>query len=397
MGDYFMVLKNKNLVFSRCSGDVPLLSFFSGAGFLDIGFLKTGSFSIPWHNECHESFAKAYEHGISRLGYNTGNEKIQSQGRIENLRASAILNKAFGNKAPQMFGVIGGPPCPDFSSAGKNHGGKGKNGKLTRDFVNMICNLHPHFFLIENVSGLLETKKHRAFLFSLLKKLGNFYAIDLRVLDALEYGVPQSRRRVFVVGICTEWLEKYYPKTCLSIINKSNELTKLNISEKRNTKDMATDLYKLSWFSWPTPKFPNAKNAYSWGKRGCAPDELLVGHQFSKINGHPNAHDVFHAYSEKFQTIRAGDTSRKSFKRLHRYEYSPNAAYGNNEVHLHPTKKRRISVAEALSLQSVPKEYCFPDDMTLTDKFKAVSNGVPVLLAESMAMAITQFLNGERK
>ena len=83
----------------------------------------------------------------------------------------------------------------------------------------------------------------------------------------------------------------------------------------------------------------------------------------------------------------------KVLKRLHRYCYSPNAAYGNNEVHLHPTKPRRISVAEALVLQSVPKEYCFPDGMTLTDKFKAVSNGVPVLLAESMATAFTQIFN----
>ena len=98
---------------------------------------------------------------------------------------------------------------------------------------------------------------------------------------------------------------------------------------------------------------------------------------------------------QKFDTIKAGDTSRKSFKRLHRYSYSPNAAYGNNEVHLHPTERRRISVAEALSLQSVPREYSFPDDMSLTDKFKAVSNGVPVLLAESMATAIAKFLTGE--
>ena len=78
----------------------------------------------------------------------------------------------------------------------------------------------------------------------------------------------------------------------------------------------------------------------------------------------------------------------KSFKRLHRFFYSPNVAYGNNEVHLHPTEPRRISVAEALALQSVPREYAFPEDMTLTAKFKAVGNGVPVKLAEHVAKSI---------
>lgn len=391
------MLKEKNMICSTGGRKIPLLSFFSGAGFLDIGFLKTEKFSIPWHNECHEPFAIAYEHGIAHLGYNRGREKTQSRGRMENLRASTILNQAFGTENPQMFGVIGGPPCPDFSRAGKNRGCKGKNGKLTRNFANMILNLRPNFFLLENVPGLLETKKHRSFLFLIIKKLAASYAMDLRVLNALEYGVPQSRRRVFIVGICLKWLALHHSKTYRNIVTKSRGIAELDVSEKRSIQDVSADLSGLSWFPWPTPRFPNAKTAYAWGKQGGAPDELMVGHQFSKINGHPNAHDVFRTYSAKFQIIKAGDTSRKSFKRLHPYGYSPNAAYGNNEVHLHPTEQRRISVAEALTLQSAPEEYFFPDNMTLTDKFKAVSNGVPVLLAESIAMAFTQFFNGEIK
>ncbi len=372
--------------------EIPVLSFFSGAGFLDAGFLKTGSFAIPWHNECHKPFVAAYEHGIARLGYNTGSEKIQSPGKIENLKAELIIKQAFGGKKPPVFGVIGGPPCPDFSCAGKNHGSKGQNGKLTRIFANKILKLRPTFFLLENVPGLLETKKHRTFLFSVMEKLGKSYAVDLQVLNALEYGVPQSRRRVFVVGVCLKWIARNASGTYRDIAAKSRKIITLDVSEKRSAKDVAADFSKLHWFCWPPPKFPNAESAYSWGKRSSAPKELLVGNRFSTINGHPNANDLFRAYSNKFKIIKEGDTSRKSFKRLHRYCYSPNAAYGNNEVHLHPTKPRRISVAEALALQSMPKEYCFPSNMTLTDKFKAVSNGVPVLLAESMAAAFIQFL-----
>jgi DNA (cytosine-5)-methyltransferase 1 len=84
--------------------------------------------------------------------------------------------------------------------------------------------------------------------------------------------------------------------------------------------------------------------------------------------------------------------SRKSYKRLHRQRYSPTAAYGNNEVHIHPVQSRRISVAEALAIQSLPKTYELPPDMTLSAMFKLVGNGVPYLAAREIAMMIRGLL-----
>ena len=85
--------------------------------------------------------------------------------------------------------------------------------------------------------------------------------------------------------------------------------------------------------------------------------------------------------------------SKKSYKRLHRWRYSPTVAYGNNEVHLHPYKPRRLSAAEALALQTLPKEFELPKDMTLTDKFKTIGNGVPYLLSSGVAKTVMHFLN----
>ena len=70
---------------------------------------------------------------------------------------------------------------------------------------------------------------------------------------------------------------------------------------KGGVRDVATDISTLSWFPWPEPKFPDAVTRYSWGERGGAPDELSVGHQFSKVNGHPNAKDVFRVYSSEIR------------------------------------------------------------------------------------------------
>jgi DNA (cytosine-5)-methyltransferase 1 len=94
----------------------------------------------------------------------------------------------------------------------------------------------------------------------------------------------------------------------------------------------------------------------------------------------------------RFKSVPEGDDSKKSFKRLHRWRYSPTAAYGNNEVHLHPYKARRLTVAEALAIQSLPKNFVLPPDMTLSDKFKAVGNGVPFLAAKSVAATINNFI-----
>ena len=79
------------------------------------------------------------------------------------------------------------------------------------------------------------------------------------------------------------------------------------------------------------------------------------------------------------------DTSKKSFKRLHRYRYSPTACYGNNEVHLHPFEPRRLSLREAMRIQGIPDEYELPEGSSLTIKFKLIGNGVPVPLAYNIA------------
>ena len=92
-----------------------------------------------------------------------------------------------------------------------------------------------------------------------------------------------------------------------------------------------------------------------------------------------------------------GDDSKKCYKRLHRWRYSPTAAYGNNEVHLHPYKARRLSVAETLAIQSLPKSFALPPDVSLSAKFKTIGNGVPYLLAKGVAEAVRTFLEREAR
>ncbi len=106
----------------------------------------------------------------------------------------------------------------------------------------------------------------------------------------------------------------------------------------------------------------------------------------------PNGNEGFEPKSNKFKIVAEGDVSRKSFKRLHRWRYSPAAAYGNNEVHLHPIQPRRLTVREALRIQTVPDTYIFPPDLALSHKFKMIGNGVPIKLSQMVAESMANFL-----
>lgn len=360
--------------------EIPVLSFFTGGGFLDIGFEQAG-FRAVWTNEIDKNFAEMYSYGMTlwRKSDFSGSAEAQISARrnIEYLFAPEILKNAFNGKTPSFFGVIGGPPCPDFSPGGKNKGCHGENGKLSKTFIHRIRSIKPSFFVFENVPGLYRTKTHRSFLTSMEEKLEKgSYCLDLKILNSLDFGLPQDRERLFMIGIQQGTLQK-----CLKRKVKTNE---------------------REWFQWPEPKHREAKKSYTWpgivldGKKPSKPSkipaELMVYSLFNrKIDPSklPNGKDCFKPRSVKFGIIREGDTCRKSFKRLHRFRFSPTVCYGHNEVHLHPWENRRLSVREAMRLQGIPDSYALPENASLTAKFAIVSNGVPVPLSYEVAKSLS--------
>lgn len=380
---------------------IPILSFFTGAGFLDLGFRQSG-FNAIWHNEYSAAFVSGFEHGMASLGLSNESARIQATQSILEVSSEEIIRSAFKDGAiPECFGVIGGPPCPDFSVGGKNRGSKGENGRLTEVFANRILEIRPSFFLLENVPGLLRTSKHREFLASIMEHLGTEFFLDLRILNALEYGVPQDRERIFLFGLNRRWLKRK------SSENLPTQDVKRLISKARSSNRTLGEPLDSFWFPWEHRKlYWKPKNSFVWPDtdpfgsspdRPSAPIELMVGPLLLDSEATamlPNGMDCFVPYSAKFHEIPEGDVSGKSFKRLHRWRFSPAAAYGNNEVHLHPTEPRRINVREAMRIQTVPDAYSLPSSMPLSAKFKTVANGVPVKLASAVASSIRLVLDG---
>ena len=139
-----------------------IFSFFSGAGFLDLGFELSG-FKISLVNEIFAPFLKGYSYARSQMKIDEPEYGYVDEGIEKFLEVSkAFQLKSLINNARQqnrLVGFIGGPPCPDFSVGGKNRGGKGDNGRLSDVYIELICQQQPDFFLFENVKGLWRTKK----------------------------------------------------------------------------------------------------------------------------------------------------------------------------------------------------------------------------------------------
>ena len=357
-----------------------IFSFFSGSGFLDLGF-EASNFDIVFVNEFYTPFIDAYRYSREKMeipepAYGYYNGDINDFFDEKRNELQSYINEARSDGS--LVGFIGGPPCPDFSVAGKNRGSEGDNGKLSQSYVDLIIAQKPDFFLFENVKGLWKTARHREFYEKLKNELREAgYVITDRLTNSLEYGAAQDRDRILMFGIH------------VSCVRDETAIDNFVWAEFQKYS-----LLQAKKYNWPTVnKFQQDQST------PCPdgiPEPLTIEYWFKKndVYNHPNANDYFQPRQgiAKMRTIEEGDVSRKCYKRPHRWRYSPTAAYGNNEVHLHPYKERRMSAAETLAIQTLPKEFQLPPDMTLTDKFKTIGNGVPYVLAEGIAKTIWKFI-----
>lgn len=367
---------------------IVIFSFFSGVGILDLAF-ENNSYEIAFVNEYKECFIEAYKFSRKnlqmqepRLGYSNKSAIIYTKGKNKKRLIRMIQEeKEKGN----VVGFIGGPPCPDFSVGGKNRGVTGENGRLTKTYFDLIVRCKPDFFLFENVKGLVKTEKHKMFYNEMKMKVTHSgYVISDKVVNALSYGVPQFRERILMIG----FVESKFRRKAIYNVDKRNYFN----FPWGKYKQFEID--KILRMNWPVAEEfeENSNRDFIYD----VPKSLTVEYWFRRnhVTEHPNQNRVFSVKGglDKMQRILEGDTKRKSFKRLHRWKYSPTAAYGNNEVHLHPYKVRRLSVAEAMAIQSLPENFILPNDISLTAMFKMIGNGVPYLMAECIAKTLKELV-----
>ena len=160
---------------------MKIVSLFSGAGGLDLGFQKAG-FEVIYANEYDKSIWETYER----------NHKAPLDKRD--------IRKIKSNEIPDCDGIIGGPPCQSWSEAGSLKGIEDARGQLFYDFIRILKEKQPKFFVAENVSGMLSKRHESAVnnIISMFEDAG--YKMHIKLLNANDYDVPQDRLRVFYVG-----------------------------------------------------------------------------------------------------------------------------------------------------------------------------------------------------
>ena len=319
-----------------------IISFFAGAGGLDLGFRQAG-FTVIWANEFDKEIWETYEKNHKNT--------ILERRSITALKESDV---------PDCDGIIGGPPCQSWSEAGALRGIKDKRGQLFFDFIRILKAKKPFFFLAENVSGMLMPRHQNALenIKEMFKEAG--YVLSVQLLNASDYHVPQDRKRVFFIGIRKD-------------LGFQFQFRAMGFS-KVTLKETISDLQE------------NALPALSGNKTNgekclIANHEYMVG-GFSSIFMSRNR---VRGWDEQSFTIQAGGRHaplHPQAPKMQLIEANKRAFIAGKE-HLY----RRLSVRECARIQTFPDDFIFHYDK-IAAGYKMIGNAVPVQLAYYLASEI---------
>ena len=325
---------------------MKVISLFSGAGGLDLGFEKAG-FEIEWANEFDKSIWETYEKNHS------------------NYLDKRDIRKIPLNEIPECDGIIGGPPCQSWSEAGACKGINDDRGKLFYEFIKILNDKKPKFFVAENVSGMLAEKHKDAVqnFIKMFKETG--YDVNLYLVNAADYGVPQDRKRVFYIGFREGLNIKFeFPKPLGKKVNLKEAIGDL--------QDTAIPALEKNKTNGVYCKFPN--------------NEYMTG-GFSTIYMSRNR---VRSWDEQSFTIQAGGRHAPIHPQAPKMEFveknKREFVKGKEDLY------RRLTVRECARIQTFPDTFQFYYT-DVADGYKMVGNAVPVRLANVVANAIKNSLD----
>lgn len=326
---------------------LEVVSLFSGAGGLDLGFKRAG-FNIIYANEKDNKIWDTY-----RLNH------------PETLLDTRSITDVANDEIPSCEGIIGGPPCQSWSEAGAGRGVDDARGKLFFEFIRILEAKKPSFFLAENVSGMLAKKHSQPLenIKNLFQEAG--YTLHSKLLNSVNYGIAQDRARLIFIGFRNDLNVNYeFPKeidnkkvlqdiifdlkdSALPAIDKSKPNTDLLISNHE---------YMTGGFS---PRFMSRNRVRSWDE-----PSFTIQASGRHANLHPNSPKMIKVEKDKFIFV-------------------PNHEY------------RRLSVRESARIQGFPDDFIFKYS-DLNDGYKMIGNAVNVDFAEILATSIKQALSFSR-
>jgi DNA (cytosine-5)-methyltransferase 1 len=381
------------------------VDLFAGAGGFSIGMEQAG-FDIAVAVEKDPIHAAVYRYNKPNTNVLCANViEVSGENILKALEEWALCNGYSSNNLPNISLVYGGPPCQGFSSIGKRQVDDRRNNLLF-EFMRIVRELQPDYFIIENVPGLLSHKYSRLVqrLLDDFKYAGYQITEPLQILDASNFGVPQKRRRVFILGNRNGIEPLCYPPVQI-----------LSVAEAITVRDAIADLPNLDDFDellhrdWvqlsgaQLYQMQTRASDYAKRLRNLIPDEgnfayprwwnprLLTS---SMRTEHESSSTL------RFKAVAPGKMEQTSrLKRLHWAHQCYTLRAGTDAQRgahtsarpLHPEYPRVISVREAARLHSFPDWYRF--HVTKWHGFREVGNAVPPMLARSLGKQVITVLS----
>jgi DNA (cytosine-5)-methyltransferase 1 len=319
-----------------------VISFFAGAGGLDLGFERAG-FKVDWANEYDKDIWETYEKNHPNT--------ILDKRSMRNISISEIPDKPMG--------VIGGPPCQSWSEAGALRGIKDKRGQLFYNFIEVLEEKQPLFFLAENVSGMLSTRHKEALnnIKDMFKNAGVGYDLSFELLNVSDYGVPQDRKRVFFIGFRKDLNINFkFPQKLAQKITLEEAIGDL--------KDSVLPAKEKNYTNGESCKVPN--------------HEYMIGN-FSTIFMSRNR---VRSWDEQSFTIQAGGRHAPIHPQAPKMKFveQNKRIFVPGKEHLY----RRLSVRECARIQTFPEDFIFHYN-NVTAGYKMIGNAVPVEMSYILA------------
>lgn len=332
-----------------------VISLFSGCGGLDLGFKRAG-FKVPVANEFDSTIFETFKvnHPHTHL----------IEGDVRKVTKEDILPFIEG----EVDGIIGGPPCQSWSEAGSLRGIEDDRGQLFFDYIRILKDFNPKFFLAENVSGMLANRHNEA-VQNLLKMFEDTgYDVTLTLVNAKNYGVAEERKRVFYIGFRKDLQVKFvFPKG-------STE----DDSRKITLKDVIWDLQE-------TAVPAGVKNYHN--PEAVNNNEYFTG-SYSPIFMSRNR---VKGWDEQAFTVQASGRQcqlHPQAPKMRKFDKN-DCRFVEGCEHLY----RRMTIREVARVQGFPDDFKFIYHNT-NNAYKMIGNAVPVNLAYEIAVAIRLFLEG---
>lgn len=327
---------------------MKIISLFAGAGGLDLGFSKAG-FDVAWANEYDKEIWDTYLHNHPST--------ILDKRSITDIDSIEI---------PDCEGIIGGPPCQSWSEAGTLKGIEDKRGQLFFEFIRILKDKQPTFFLAENVSGMLANRHSDAIktITNLFKEAG--YNLSFQLLNAKHYNVPQDRKRLIFVGFHKE-------KT-------NNKIFNFNL-ERKDELTLRDCIWDLKETAIPAKE----KNYSNHSNCEILNHEYMIG-SFSTIFMSRNR---VRSWDEPSFTIQAGGRHAP----IHPQAPKMLDAGKDKKIFVPgmESKYRRLSVRECARIQTFPDDFEFIYTKVAA-AYKMIGNAVPVNFAYELAQEIKKQL-----